>query len=231
MTRNRGFMVIALLIALALPMLAAEEDAPSPLSYSLSFVPGLDGSINIRAGLDYRWLSWMSSGILFYTDNYVRTNDTAQDVSTLSSTGRTAMLTLIELNQDLVWQLLKFRLDWLDFSAALVGGYNYIAQEEYGYDPSSSPVLFYLNESTATILKPLQRYRLGLDFGFLKIAGLFQSTLYWTNEDVTTNHYTSIMTEEAVPTSKTYFGGDTLAGGDLELDLRYVKLLDRKSVV
>ena len=78
---------------------------------------------------------------------------------------------------------------------------------------------------SATILKPLQRYRLGLDFGFLKIAGLFQSTLYWTNEDVTTNHYTSIMTEEAVPTSKTYFGGDTLAGGDLELDLRYVKLL------
>lgn len=222
-------LAIAALAAVAAACLPASAQDAAPkqpfLNYGINLLPDTGGTLNVRASADLNWLPWLSSSVEIGTDNYTETFDLADDVSTLVSSGRSARLALVRIDED-VLGLLGLRLPFLRFSAGLVGAWDWIGQERYGYDPATAPsTVFYIDESAKTSLRPLQSYSLGLVLGPVSLSGRFESTIYWSPERVSASHYDSTMPSAPAAVATDYVGGDTLAGADLELDLRVVSLI------
>ncbi|MFA6506527.1 MAG: hypothetical protein WCT14_10530, partial [Treponemataceae bacterium] len=197
--------------------------AQSQFTYNFMLSPDTAGTLNGRFDLGYAWTPWLSSGASAYTDNYSQTIDTASDVSTLTSTGRTVSVTPLRINQNLLWRLLGTELSFLEFSAGVVGVLDWTTQKQYGYDPSQASPLFYLDSTDKTSLRPIQSYTLGLQFGPIDLSGKFESTIIWANETVKSSRFSSDMASPPAATTITYYGGDTLIGGSLVLDLGIIK--------
>jgi len=197
----------------------------SILTYGFNILPDTGGTLNARADIGGNWTPWLSSNIAAFTDNYTSSFETATDVSTVVSNGLAAALTVFRIDEDLLWLVLKKKLEFLEFSAGIAGAYDWTEQQQYGYDPSLTVPLFYIDESIKTVLRPLQSYSLGFRLGPVAISGKFESTIYWSTETVVSSHFTSAMSAAPDPAAIEYQGGETLAGGNLELDLRIVRVI------
>jgi hypothetical protein len=215
------------LLVLALSMFAdIPVSAKSQFTYNFILAPDMSGNLNGRIDLGYSWNPWLFSGAAGYTDNYVQSFNTSTDISSLNSSSRAASLTALKVNQDLLWLLVGKELDFLSFSAGLVGIYDVTSQKQYGYDPTTLPSpVFYLDSTEKTSLRPIQSYTLGLNFGPLALGGKFESTIVWAREKVTSSHFLSSMASPPTATTISYNGGDTLAGGSLSLDLKAIRLI------
>lgn len=224
---------VLIILATASALLATRPLAAQPLAdddgtvltYGFNLLPDTYGTLNARLDLGVRWTDWLSSGVAAYTDNYVRPMESDADISTLESSGSSLELTALRIDQDLLWRLIRKRLDFVELSAGLVGAYSVTEQSRYGYDPSGSAPVFYIEDSRRSILRPLQSYSLGLRLGPARLTGAFESTVYWSAETVASSRFTSEMAEAPTPISLEYKGGDTKVSGELELDLRAVVVL------
>jgi len=201
------------------------QEKPSTITYAFNLMPDTNGTLNARIDLGARWTPWIESGIAAFTDNYSQPFDTDTDVSTIISNGKALELTILRVDEDLLWLLLKKPLDFLEFSAGIIGAYNLTEQQQYGYDPSNAAPLFYLDESIKSVLRPLQSYSLGVRLGPVALSGIFESTLYWSTETITSSHFTSDMAVAPEPGTITYSGGDTRVGGEAEVDLRVARII------
>jgi hypothetical protein len=221
--------IIALAFVFLIPThtLLAEEPSPENnfLTYDFSLSPDVSGNLNGRINLGLNWMPWLLTEIEAYTDDYSQNSNTDTDVSTLVSTDRAARLTALRINQDLLWLLIGTRLDFLQFSAGVIGVYDWTTQSQYGYDPSQPVPLFYLDTTDKTSLRFLHSYTLGVKLGPFSVTGGFESTIIWSNEGVISSHFTSGMAAAPQPTTTAFQGGDTLASGNASLDLGFLQVL------
>ncbi len=223
----RRFMLLQVFSFLCLLGMTAQSAPPKEpfVSYSFNLLPDTRGTLNARGSIGLNWTAWLSSDLSAFTDNYTNSLDTASDVSTVVSSGRTIALTILRVDDDLLWTLLKKKLEFIKFSAGIRGAYDWTEQKQYGYDPSQALPVFYIDESVKTVLRPLQSYSLGFKLGPVLVGGKFESTIYWSTEAITSTHFTSAMTAAPAAVAIEYDGGETLAGGDLEVNLRVVNVI------
>jgi hypothetical protein len=227
--------MIAIAVLIVVPLFAAftEEGGADTedgsqyefFTFDFSLSPDAAGNLNGRVDLGLNWMPGLLTGFEAYIDNYSKTFDTSTDVSTLVSAERAVRFTAMRIDQDLLWLLLGTRLDFLEASAGIVGYGGWATQNQYGYDPSQPSPEFYLDSSDTLSLRLLQSYTLGFRLGPVSARGKFESTIIWGSENVTSSHFTSIMAAAPEPTRIDYLGGDTLAGGEADLDLGFLKIV------
>jgi hypothetical protein len=215
------FSIAALFVSLA---------AENFFDFNFTLWPNSIGSLDGRGDISLRWLPWLGTEASVYTDNRVRVADTATDASTAKTASVTGDLYPVKINEELLWSILKKKLDWLAFSAALGARITWEKTNSYGYDPTT--YVFRIADTTGTLFTVPLRLTLGLRFPKVDFTAFFENTMPLfgmgglfptvTNYDTQTSAIDSA-TNALASSAIRYELTSTRWGGELGIDLRYVQ--------
>jgi hypothetical protein len=205
----------AIIVSAMLGFSTATAIALGPLSFGIDLSPTTQGSIDGKATLALAWTPWLSSELEGSSETYSLPIERSGVTGSVSSSTRSLVLEAAKIDQDLLWAIVKKRLDFLEFSAGIAGKAAWRSTEETGYD-SAGAGFFYLEEKELRYLKPLVDFSLGLSFPPIKLSGYGVLTPIATYEDTDGTILNSVDAIKT-PYTKSEIGYDGQYGGSLSL--------------
>jgi hypothetical protein len=133
------------------------------------------------------------------------------------------MLTALEINDELLWNLVQFKLDFIDFNVGVIGKLVYQENHEYGYKESTPPSYFYIENSTVNYVKPLVSFGLGINLFFMDVRGYGEITPIAVSEHTEGDFLYSIDNIKKTFTTDDN-GFDSTYGGKVSLDFNVITL-------
>jgi hypothetical protein len=144
--------------------------------FSIVLSPNTDGLVDSRAEINIFWTPWIDTSASFTSESFSQALTSGNDSSNIITSTKRINLQPFRINQELLWNILGLRLDFLTFNLGIIGKGVWINSNEYGYKESTTTDYFYIEKSDLTYFKPLVVFSTGLRIYFITLEGYGEVT-------------------------------------------------------
>jgi hypothetical protein len=187
-------------------------------SYGISIAPTSTGTLDGSAFGNISWNTWLQTELDFslVNEQTIISNSNANSTDLNSTTS--IELDVVRINQNLLWNILPFKIDWLKLHMSIIADYANINDKNYGID--STGTNFYLNQTQTQYIKPLVSLGAGFVSNIFQFDATYEVSPLAINESISGS---SIQNSATGPSTTNFSGNDlgleTHFLGDISIDL------------
>lgn len=195
----------------------------SIFSYGISIAPTSTGTLDGSAYGTILWNDWLQTELDFSLVNeqtiIANGNANSTDIKSMTS----LEMDVIGVNQNLLWKLMPFKLEWLKLHSSIIADYANINDKNYGIDSTGSN--FYLNQNQTQYIKPLVSIGAGIVYNIFQFDATYEVSPIAVNESISGS---SIQNGGSGATTTIFSGNDlgleTIFTGFISIDFDFLGL-------